>query len=276
MQNTVIDGWLQVCSKNSEACASRLYLHIPSSLPYIVPPALCVRSLGSPVSSSEWGEIGEIARSVLVCWKDWQRQGGAIPANLRGFARNCLFVTPQGHCRVLIDKIFVFGFCYCCWRCAIIQEFFCLCVIFARQTVLKLVQARIYRMSKCFSFLSFSVQLVVRSFPGAYVERFLDFLAAKLDSSAHLQFYVQWCSQLLVQHGPLLKKRSMSVMAAIKNLQKSISQRQGDLGQMYVHIAYCCRVCFYFCLLLLFFFAVLITIRTCSDTLSAKLSYPQR
>ena len=149
-------------------------------------------------------------------------------------------------------------------------------MIFARQTVLKLVQARIYRMSKCFSFLSFSVQLVVRSFPGAYVERFLDFLATKLDSSAHLQFYVQWCSQLLVQHGPLLKKRSMSVMAAIKNLQKSISQRQGDLGQMYVHIAYCCCVCFYFCLLLLFFFAVLITIRTCSDTLSAKLSYPQR
>ena len=80
------------------------------------------------------------------------------------------------------------------------------------------------------------MQLVVQSFPTAYLERFLDFLASKLDHSPHLQFYLTWCTQLLIQHGPLLKRSSMALMAAIKNMQKSVNQTQADLGQMYVHI----------------------------------------
>jgi periodic tryptophan protein 2 len=78
-----------------------------------------------------------------------------------------------------------------------------------------------------------SVQLTVQSFPTAYIDKFMDFLADRLDHSPHLQFYLHWCRELLVQHGPLLKKSSMPLMAAIKNLQKSVAQRQSDLGQMY-------------------------------------------
>ena len=78
----------------------------------------------------------------------------------------------------------------------------------------------------------FSVQLVVKSFPSVYVERMLNFLAEKIDSSPHLEFYLHWCTQLLVQRGPELKKRSMSLLASVKNLQKSITQKQLDLGNM--------------------------------------------
>lgn len=45
---------------------------------------------------------------------------------------------------------------------------------------------------------------------------------------------MQWCTQLLVQHGTLLKKQSVPLMASIKNLQRSISQKQIDLSRMYV------------------------------------------
>ena len=81
-----------------------------------------------------------------------------------------------------------------------------------------------------------SVQLTIQSFPTAYLEKFMDFLADRLDHSPHLQFYVHWSRELLVQHGPLLKRSSMPLMAAIKNLQKSVAQRQSDLGQMYAHL----------------------------------------
>lgn len=75
---------------------------------------------------------------------------------------------------------------------------------------------------------------MVQSFPTTYVERFLNFLAERVDNSPHLEFYMQWCTQVLVQHGATLKKQSMSLIASIKNLQKSINQKQIDLGRMYV------------------------------------------
>ena len=89
-----------------------------------------------------------------------------------------------------------------------------------------------------FGDISSAVQLIVQNFPTVYVEKFLDFLADKIDNSPHTEFYMQWCTQLLEQHGTLLKKRSMPLMASIKNLQRSVGQKLIDLGRMYV-----CELC---------------------------------
>jgi periodic tryptophan protein 2 len=85
------------------------------------------------------------------------------------------------------------------------------------------------------------VQLIVQNFPTVYVEKFLDFLADKIDNSPHTEFYMQWCTQLLEQHGSLLKKRSMPLMASIKNLQRSVGQKLIDLGRITDHNTYMLR-----------------------------------
>jgi len=77
-----------------------------------------------------------------------------------------------------------------------------------------------------------TVQLIVQNLPEVYVEKLLPFLAERLDSSPHLQFYLHWCTQLLTTHGGRLKERSSSNMAVVHDLQKSILQKLLDLGKM--------------------------------------------
>ena len=64
------------------------------------------------------------------------------------------------------------------------------------------------------------------------MDKLLPFLAERLDSSPHLQFYLHWCTQLLTVHGGRLKERSSSIMAVVRDLQKSILQKQSDMGKM--------------------------------------------
>lgn len=81
----------------------------------------------------------------------------------------------------------------------------------------------------------YTVALVVQELPDVYVEKMLPFLAERLDNSAHLQFYLRWCTLLLTYHGTKLKQKASSLMASLRDLQKSILQKQADLGKMYVH-----------------------------------------
>ena len=76
----------------------------------------------------------------------------------------------------------------------------------------------------------------MQTFPSVFVEKLLDFLAEKIDNSPHLEFYLHWCTQLLMQHGVRLKARATPLMASIKYLQKSITQKQLDLGRMCVKL----------------------------------------
>lgn len=77
-----------------------------------------------------------------------------------------------------------------------------------------------------------TVPLIVQNLPDTYVEKLLKFLAECLDDSTHLEFYLQWCSQLLTMHGRKIKEGSSVLMASIRNLQKSVLQKQSDLGKM--------------------------------------------
>jgi len=79
-----------------------------------------------------------------------------------------------------------------------------------------------------------AVQLLVQSLPDVYVEKLLVFLAQRLDNSPHLQFYLSWSVSLLTTHTTGLRERSSTLMAAIRDLQKSIAQKKTDLGKMYL------------------------------------------
>ncbi len=83
-----------------------------------------------------------------------------------------------------------------------------------------------------------TVALIVRSLPDAYVEKLLMFLAQQVASSPHLQFYLAWSAELLTAHCAHLKESSSNILASIRDLQKSITQKQNDLGRMWVCALY--------------------------------------
>lgn len=52
-----------------------------------------------------------------------------------------------------------------------------------------------------------AVSVVCASLPDVYVEKLLGFVAACLETSGHLQFYMTWAQNLLMLHGQTLKSR---------------------------------------------------------------------
>ncbi|KAM4700916.1 periodic tryptophan protein 2 homolog [Discoglossus pictus] len=73
------------------------------------------------------------------------------------------------------------------------------------------------------------IAILCSSLPELYVERLLVFVATQLEKSRHLQFYLTWAHQLLMQHGQSMKTRSVSLLPAIHSLQKSL---QGHFTQV--------------------------------------------
>lgn len=51
------------------------------------------------------------------------------------------------------------------------------------------------------------VAVVCTSLPQVYVEKLLGFVAACLEKTGHLQFYMTWAQNLLMLHGQNLKNR---------------------------------------------------------------------
>ena len=81
---------------------------------------------------------------------------------------------------------------------------------------------------------SLAVGLVVRYLPDVYVDKLVSFLAERIDHAPHLQFYIRWCRELLCVHGDRLKERSSEIVASLRDLQKSVLQKQADIGLLYV------------------------------------------
>ncbi|KAG9473018.1 hypothetical protein GDO78_015312 [Eleutherodactylus coqui] len=76
------------------------------------------------------------------------------------------------------------------------------------------------------------IKVLCSALPESYIERLLVFLAAQIESSRHLQFYLIWAHELLMQHGQKLKARSVSLMPAIHSLQKSIQSHFTELSKL--------------------------------------------
>ena len=78
----------------------------------------------------------------------------------------------------------------------------------------------------------FAVEPIGRNLPIVYVEKLLNFLADRLDSSSHLHFYLLWCRCLLYAHGTTLKLHSSQVMSHMTHLQKAISRKMEDIAKV--------------------------------------------
>jgi periodic tryptophan protein 2 len=76
------------------------------------------------------------------------------------------------------------------------------------------------------------IDYICRSLPDIYIDRLFPFIAGQLESSAHKGFYVTWNQLLLERQGTRLKQRSLSVLPAIRDLQKSLRHVQ-DLNKIY-------------------------------------------
>ncbi|XP_017295636.1 PWP2 small subunit processome component [Kryptolebias marmoratus] len=76
------------------------------------------------------------------------------------------------------------------------------------------------------------IPVVSGSLPDVYVEKLLGFVAACLEKSGHLQFYMAWAQNLLMLHGQKLKNRSGSILPTLQALQKSIQRHFDSLSKL--------------------------------------------
>ncbi|XP_044200219.1 periodic tryptophan protein 2 homolog isoform X3 [Thunnus albacares] len=76
------------------------------------------------------------------------------------------------------------------------------------------------------------VRVVCGSLPDIYVEKLLGFVAACLEKSGHLQFYMTWAQSLLMLHGQKLKNRSGAILPTLQALQKSIQRHFDNMSKL--------------------------------------------
>ncbi|XP_052797070.1 periodic tryptophan protein 2 homolog [Mya arenaria] len=82
------------------------------------------------------------------------------------------------------------------------------------------------------------VEVIINNLPDIYVDKLMAYVATAIESTAHIEFYLIWARQLLMQHGPRLKQRSQSIMAALRLLQKNVTRKAEDLGKLCDHNKY--------------------------------------
>lgn len=74
------------------------------------------------------------------------------------------------------------------------------------------------------------VQLVAELVPVVYLNKQLAALASKLESSPHLEFYLQWTRHLLNAHGRFLQDNAPKHMTALRSLVKSLGRQHDGIG----------------------------------------------
>ena len=83
------------------------------------------------------------------------------------------------------------------------------------------------------TFVCVVVDYICRALPDVYIDKLFSFVASQLADSAEKGFYVTWNQLLLESHGTRLKQRSLAVMPAVNDLQKSL-RTVHDVNKMYV------------------------------------------
>ncbi|XP_072280204.1 periodic tryptophan protein 2 homolog, partial [Pyxicephalus adspersus] len=76
------------------------------------------------------------------------------------------------------------------------------------------------------------IKVLCSSLPDLYAERLLAILASQIERSRHLQFYLIWAHELLMQHGQKIKNRSVALLPAIHSLSKSIQSHFNDISKL--------------------------------------------
>jgi len=73
-----------------------------------------------------------------------------------------------------------------------------------------------------------SIPYVVRTVGPEHLERLMQFLSKKLARTPHLEFFMQWCLELLQFHGIHLEKHRGTFMRSFRALHKSIESRMSE------------------------------------------------
>jgi periodic tryptophan protein 2 len=71
---------------------------------------------------------------------------------------------------------------------------------------------------------------VARTVGPEQLDRLMQFLSKILSSSPHIDFFLQWCQQLLQVHGAHLEKHRGSFMRSFRALHKAIASRQSEMA----------------------------------------------
>lgn len=74
-----------------------------------------------------------------------------------------------------------------------------------------------------------SISHVVRSIGPEQLERLVQFTSQILSDSPHLEFYLQWCLELLRTHGSYMERHRGSFMRAFRAMLKVISTKHDEL-----------------------------------------------
>ena len=84
------------------------------------------------------------------------------------------------------------------------------------------------------------ISLITASLPINYVEKLLSYLAWALENTVHIEFYMNWITCLLSQHGVLLKSNisADSLSSILRHLHQSITLPYQDLAKICEHNKY--------------------------------------
>jgi len=74
-----------------------------------------------------------------------------------------------------------------------------------------------------------SIAQIVRSIGPEHLERLLQFIAKSMSTSPHIEFYLQWCQELLQTHGSYMNKHRGTFMRAFRTMHKSVQIQHDEL-----------------------------------------------
>lgn len=74
-----------------------------------------------------------------------------------------------------------------------------------------------------------SIAVVVRTVGPEQLERLLQFVCTVLEDSPHIQFYLQWCLELLQTHGMYMDRHRGSFLRAFRAMHKAVSTKHNEL-----------------------------------------------
>jgi periodic tryptophan protein 2 len=75
-----------------------------------------------------------------------------------------------------------------------------------------------------------SIAHVVRSMGSEHLERLLQFVAKVTADSPHIEFYLQWCLQMLQSHGVYMDSHRGAFMRAFRAMHKAVATRHDELA----------------------------------------------
>ncbi len=74
-----------------------------------------------------------------------------------------------------------------------------------------------------------SITHVVRTIGPEHLERLMQFIAKIMDTSPHLEFYLEWCLEILRTHGMHMDKHRTSLMRAFRAMHKIVQTKHDEL-----------------------------------------------